>query len=98
MKYLILLAGLMSVSVQADDVAPTDTEIALKMYEAADTINMLMDKIEAMNAQWDKDLEHSLMLRGFLVKITESCMVGEDFVSIDDNNNIHRFHCMREIK
>lgn len=99
MKYLILLAGLMSVSVQADEVADAnDPRVAAVMSEAAATINMLVDKIESMNAQWDKDLEHSLMLRGFLVKITDNCNAGNDFVSIDEANNIHQFHCMKEIK
>lgn len=96
MKYLILLAGLMSVSVQAD--LENEVKLAKELAEATATVKFLVSKMETMNAQWDVDLEHSLMLRGFLVKITENCNAGNDFVSIDEANNIHRFHCMKEIK
>ena len=94
MKYLLML---ISFSAMADDqLIKQDKYIASLEAALADSnvvIAQLVERIEVMQKQAEIDVGQATQMRGFLVRITNDCMNGKDFVSIDDANNIYRFHC-----
>lgn len=88
---------LISFSAMADDqFIKQDQYIANLEIALADSntvISQLVDRIEKMQEQAVADVGQATKMRGFLVRITSDCMDGKDFISIDDANNIYRFHC-----